>query len=217
MPLKVDFLMVPIMPTQKEIAEIRLKELGMGAIKAATSVGVPRDTVRDLIRGQKNSVRNDKVDDLARALRVLPGPLARNELVRLGEEEAPPWPKVGFTGRVGAGGSAINVEMDPDDARRSFPIIAGAPTTLRIAELDGDSLGALFNGWMVVYGQPVLFKDNLPYGNLCLVLTTDGEMTVKWLEKTRKRGVKLIDAAGMVYRDGVELQWAAPVVGMRPG
>jgi len=71
------------MRTYKEIAEIRLKELGIGAIEAATAVGMERTYIRDLVEGRKKSVRQDKVQKLAEALLVSAEALSRNEIVRV--------------------------------------------------------------------------------------------------------------------------------------
>ncbi|QXZ80183.1 repressor protein C [Rhizobium sp. L51/94] len=67
----------------KALAEIRLKELGLGAVEAATSVDVERTFIRDIIVGRKKTVRADKLPILARALRLNPEALLRNEIIRL--------------------------------------------------------------------------------------------------------------------------------------
>jgi hypothetical protein len=71
------------MPTLKEIVVKRLKELGMGPIAAAVAGGIERTYIRDIIEEKKRSVRSDKLEGLARALRLDAAALARNELIRV--------------------------------------------------------------------------------------------------------------------------------------
>jgi len=77
------------MPTLKEIVVKRLKELNMGPIEAANAGGIERTYIRDIVEEKKRSVRSDKLEGLARALRLDAAALARNELVRTDGETAP--------------------------------------------------------------------------------------------------------------------------------
>ncbi|WP_234851598.1 S24 family peptidase [Sinorhizobium meliloti] len=74
------------MGTLKEIVENRLAELGLGAVEAAVQGGIERTFIRDIVEGKKKSVRSDKVEGLARALRLDPAALARNEMVPMNGE-----------------------------------------------------------------------------------------------------------------------------------
>jgi hypothetical protein len=79
------------MLTLKEIVVTRLEELHMGPIAAANAGGIERTFIRDIIEEKKRSVRSDKLEGLARALRLDAAALARNELVRLDDDKpAPP-------------------------------------------------------------------------------------------------------------------------------
>lgn len=202
-----------------ERVEKRLEALGLTAAEVSAAATNSKDTIRNWQRAAKGDPKRGagikSLEAVARELKTNVRWLVEGIPPEEGPAADGAVPKAQFTGRVGAGGSAIHVEYDPNEAKR-LPLIAGPAEGLRIAELDGHSLGVQFDRWLVIYGRPVTFKDDLPYGQLCLVLTTDDEMTVKWLQRTRKKGVKLLDAAGETYRDGVELQWAAPVLGMRP-
>lgn len=77
------------MKTLKEIVEKRLEELGLGAVEAAVQGGIERTFIRDIVEDKKKSVRSDKVEGLARALRLDPSALARNEMVRMSDEPKP--------------------------------------------------------------------------------------------------------------------------------
>jgi phage repressor protein C with HTH and peptisase S24 domain len=65
----------------KTIVEKRLEELNLSPIEAATRAGLERTFLRDIIVGRKKSVRADKMGELAKALKLDPGALARNEMV----------------------------------------------------------------------------------------------------------------------------------------
>ncbi len=77
------------MSTLKEIVVERLKQLQIGAVEAATSAGIERTFIRDIVEDRKKSVRADSVIKLAKALKLDPAALARGELVPLGENARP--------------------------------------------------------------------------------------------------------------------------------
>lgn len=80
--------------TLKEIVVLRLKQLKVGAVEAATGANIERTFIRDIVEGKKQSVRADKMEPLARALFLDPAALARGELVA--SDDAPDFtePKV---------------------------------------------------------------------------------------------------------------------------
>lgn len=66
----------------KDLVTLRLKQLKVGAVEAATGAGIERTFIRDIIKEDgKKSVRSDKMAGLARALFLDPTALARGELV----------------------------------------------------------------------------------------------------------------------------------------
>lgn len=67
----------------KKIVEIRLEELGLGAVEAATAAGIERTFIRDIVEDKKKSVRSDKIANLARALKLDAAALAQNQMVRI--------------------------------------------------------------------------------------------------------------------------------------
>jgi|GEM_PF-3406391 len=69
------------MANLKEIVEIRLEQLGLGAVEAATAAGIERTYIRDIVERKKKSVRADKLAALASALKIDAAALARGELV----------------------------------------------------------------------------------------------------------------------------------------
>lgn len=127
----------------------------------------------------------------------------------------PDVPEAMVAGAVGAGGAIINVDEDMGENRRTIPVLAGDLEGAGAVEIKGASLGP-FEGWYAVMGRRATFTDQL-YGRLCVVQTADDkQIFIKWVERTRRKGVKLVSGDGEIERDGVELEWAAPVIGMRP-
>lgn len=106
---------------------LRLKQLKVGPIEAATGAGIERTFIRDLIKPDgKRSIRSDKMDGLARALFLDPQALAKGELVPsddapdyetgLREKPAPPSGDIqNLTIDTGAGGGrSLSVEFDDE-------------------------------------------------------------------------------------------------------
>jgi hypothetical protein len=74
------------MKNLREIVEERLAQLGLGAVEAAVQGGIERTFIRDIVEGKKKSIRSNKIGELARALRLDPTALARNEMVPVNHE-----------------------------------------------------------------------------------------------------------------------------------
>ncbi|MGN7749761.1 S24 family peptidase [Sinorhizobium sp. 22678] len=75
------------MKNLKEIVEARLAELGLGPVEAAVQGGIERTFIRDIVEDKKKSVRANKLAELARALRLDPAALARNEMLPIEKED----------------------------------------------------------------------------------------------------------------------------------
>lgn len=90
------------MSTLQKIVVDRLQELGIGPVEAATAADLERTYIRDIVTGKKRTVMAGKIRLLARALRLDPDALARNESVPLDYNEAPsarPTPNASFPPR----------------------------------------------------------------------------------------------------------------------
>lgn len=100
------------MSTLKQLVEKRLEELGMGSVEAATSVGVQRNFLRDILLEKKHSVRSDKMPELAKALRMPVSELARELGMPAGQGETR---MVTVAAHVQAGDWAETWEWADDD------------------------------------------------------------------------------------------------------
>lgn len=125
----------------------------------------------------------------------------------------PEVPDTPVAGRTGAGGAIIDVDADIGEHVRRVAVVSGYPAAA--AEVSGLSMGSLFEGWYAIISERDAFHDGL-YGQLCVMETDDGEVLIKWIERTRRKGVRLVSGDGSEHADGVQLRWAAKVIGMRP-
>lgn len=94
----------------------------------------------------------------------------------------------------------------------------GATDNTVAVEIRGDSLGPLFDRWLVFYDdvrRPITSDTDL-IGKLCVVGLVDGRVLIKKIKKSRARGLfHLISQAEDPILD-VEIEWAAAVRTMVP-
>jgi SOS-response transcriptional repressor LexA len=203
--------MIVDMPSLREIVIQRLDELGVSAIQAAEQSGLKREFIYDIVEGKKQSVRSDKLPELARALKLDAAALARNAMKRLPESGSPdtvpvPPGRLPYGGVVAAGDWLTVDEFNQDLADQvvpeSVPRHPGYPKLEQIAwRVRGDSMdqaGILDGMWLV--GAPYLeYVDRigeLDNGAYVVVERTryqgaERELTVKEVQFAR-RGMRLI-------------------------
>lgn len=121
---------------------------------------------------------------------------------------------VPLVGYVGAGAEArffgdqghLDEVNAPDNA---------ADETVAV-EVRGDSLGALFDRWLVFYDDVHRPVTSDQIGRLCVVGLPDGRILVKKIQKSRGKGLyHLLSNTEAPILD-VEIEWAAKVTDMRP-
>lgn len=189
------------------IAALRAAK-GWSQAKLGVEVGAGQTTISSWERGRTEPTRED-VGRIAGALGV---PVAAIELPH---GETPPANRtVPLVGYVGAGAQAIRFSdgQGPFDHVEA-PDIATEQTVA--AEIRGDSLGALFNEWLVFYDDvqsPVRAELN---GKLCVVGLPDGRVLVKQLKRAPEGRWHLISNTEGPLLDQ-EVDWAARVIDMRP-
>jgi hypothetical protein len=136
---------------------------------------------------------------------------------------APPPPKtddaddgVPLVGRIGAGSKMILFSQG-DDPRERVRAPEGATPETVAAEIDGTSLGELFDKWLVYYDRRQDPPSDDLIGRLCVVGLADGRVLVKKLRRGR-RGKGYFDLHSNteppMYDEVVE--WAARVKQMSP-
>lgn len=121
-------------------------------------------------------------------------------------------PVVGFVGA----GSEAHYYAEAQGPFDEVPMPVGGTADTVAVEIRGDSLGSMFNTWLVYYDQvrtpptPELLRE------LCVVGLVDGRVLVKQLlPGSRPRHFHLLSQTEGLIED-VELEWAAKVKSMTP-
>lgn len=120
-------------------------------------------------------------------------------------------PLVGF---VSAGSQAVYLPL-PNDELDRVPAPPGATPLTRSLEIRGDSLGELFDRWLVYYNDVRSPITTDLYGKLCVVGLADGRVMVKKVRRTREGLYDLISNNDDPIKN-VVVEWAAQVTDMRP-
>ena len=155
----------------------------------------------------ENSKRNVSLKNLAKCAAALG--VAQADLVT--EDSA----KVLILGMVNAGADSVLFSdgqgpFDDVDA----PSWAG-PTTVAV-EVRGDSLGAVFNGWLIFYDDRRDPPTDDLMGRLCVLELVDGRVMAKVIRPGSRPGAfNLFSNFSQPLYD-VEIRWAAQVREMRP-
>lgn len=169
------------------------KEIGLTSLRAISKVGrVPLEWLTDNI-GEPD--------------------LAQGKINGHPDEHTVP-----LVGYVGAGAAAHFYAVAQGELDR-VPAPAGATASTVATEIRGDSVGPLFNRWLVYYDDvrsPVT-PDML--GRLCVVGLFDDRVLVKQIARSKK--VKgMYDLISNSFTEppieGVEIMWAAKVTNMVP-
>jgi hypothetical protein len=125
---------------------------------------------------------------------------------------APTTPVVGY---VSAGARAtLFAEGQGPLGHVSAPEDASESTVA--VEIRGDSLGALFNEWLVFYDDVRSPVTPDLHGRLCVVGLADGRVLIKQLRPSRTLGLYHLYSQTEEPILDQEILWAAAVTGMRP-
>ena len=158
--------------------ERRLEAVGLTANAASKEAGRP-DAIRNLRRaveaGKRKGISTDTLSALAPVLKTNPAWL----LNETGDETANGVPLVGY---VGAGADAI-LFADGHMPSEFVDAPDGATANTVAVEVQGTSLGELFDRWLVYYDaiRAPVTSDLL--NRLCVVGLADGRVLVKKLVK----------------------------------
>lgn len=198
--------------------ERRLKLLKLSANAASKEAHKP-DAIRNMRRAVKegrNGVNMATLEALAPVLRTtLPWLLEEKGDEEIAtEDHAKKPPVVQLIGYVGAGAKTHYYDVGPGALEEVAAPQGATPDTVAV-EIRGDSLGGVFNHWLVYYDdvrRPVT-EDLI--GRLCVVGLHNGQTLIKELRAARNGRFRLISATEDPMED-VEVEWAAAVKQMTP-
>ena len=175
---------------------------------AAKSVGVPYPTYAGHENGGKGAFKRDDAAKYARVFKVnlewlLTG---RGPMRRSGQT-----PVLGY---VGAGAEVYPVD---DHAQGSSldTVDANLPEDAVALVIRGDSQHPLQDGWIIVYAK---HQDGVPddcLGKLCVAKVHDGPTLLKTVSRGRVARTFDLESWNAPRREGVRLDWAAPVIAIK--
>lgn len=184
----------------------RLKELrnslGWTLERAATEMSVSRSQYIKLERGERR-LTADYIERAAKAFGATAGEIL---------SEATEVPLVGY---VGAGAEA-HFYAHGDGDYEMVPAPEGATSDTVAAEIRGDSLGPLFDRWLVYYDEVRSPVTPDLIGRLCVVGLPDDRVLVKKITRAKTPGLfHLLSNTEEPIFDA-EIMWAARVKNMVP-
>jgi hypothetical protein len=138
------------------------------------------------------------------------GPGPTGEPTIYPEQPDPAIPRVPVVGYVGAGSTAHFYDVDQGNLDDVVPPEGSTPSTVAV-EIRGESLGTVFNRWIVFYDN--IHRPVAPelIGELCVVGLADGRILIKQLQRGKTKGLfNLISSNDKPIQD-VEIEWAARV------
>lgn len=168
-------------PLQKIVAQ-RMKELGLKPIPTATSVGLERGFIRDILRGKKRTLKMDKIEPLARALKMDPDDLGLGVLggMQLRRVRVSGWVQAGLWDESSEfpDDEQYDVHVPKDDSLANFQLYG--------AEVRGPSMNRRYNeGTVLIFTRIDETGEDFQVGRRYIVERerADGlrEMTVKKL------------------------------------
>lgn len=178
----------------------------------ADALNVDPSAVTRILDGTRR-VRLDEVSRIAEYLGETPPPLGQEfELEELDDDRR----TVPVKGYVAAGATAHFLPLDEGELDRVDAPKGSTDRTVAL-EIRGDSLGELFDRWIVFFDDvrsPV--TDDL-LGKLCVVEIEDGRVLVKKLKRQPNgRFTLLSDSMRQEPIEDVAIRWAAQVRGVFP-
>ena len=172
--------------------------------RAATAMGVSRGQYIKLERGERRLT--DRYITLASQAFDVP------ETAVFGPMETETVPIVG---QVGAGSEA-HYYAESQGPFDEAPMPEFGSTDTVAVEVRGDSLGALFNQWLVYYDDVRTPPTSDLLGRLCVVGLVDGRVLVKKLMRGSRPGAFHLFSVNESPIEDAEIEWAARVTGMVP-
>jgi transcriptional regulator with XRE-family HTH domain len=179
------------------------------AREAAATLGLSYSTYA----GHENGSRGPKREQLMQYARKFK---VSTDWLLTGRGQAPVEPReVPVLGFVGAG-AAANYFAEGQGPFETVPAPEDSTPDTVAVEIRGDSLGAVFNQWLVFYDEVRSPVTPDMIGRLCVVGLNDDRVLVKQIQRSRVPGLfHLVSNTEAPILD-VEIGWAAKVKRMVP-
>jgi transcriptional regulator with XRE-family HTH domain len=178
---------------------------GLSQARLADLSGTSQPQIKRLEDGERKLTRQ-WAERLAPHLGVAP------EQLVFGEKQPATVPLVGYVGA----GSLATVFSDGQGPFDEVPAPDGATENTVSVEIRGESLGSLFDRWLIFYDEVRDPPRSAWIGKLCVIGCADGRVLVKKLARGQLPGhYTLISNVEPPIYD-VLVDWAAPVKTMTP-
>ncbi|MGB3389483.1 MAG: helix-turn-helix transcriptional regulator [Pseudaminobacter sp.] len=174
----------------------------------ARRIGVKPQAIQAIEAGKVEKPRN--IVAIAKALDMDAGfLLTGDENAVLDLNEVP------LVGYVGAG-AAAHYYASADEGLGTAPAPEGATESTVAVEIRGDSLGSLFEHWLVYYDEVRSPVTHDMIGRLCVVGLIDDRVLVKKIQRSKSPGLfhLLSNTEDPIF--DAEVVWAARVKSMMP-
>lgn len=122
---------------------------------------------------------------------------------------------VPLKGYVGAG-AAAHFYGDADSELERVPAPKKSSKHTVAVEIRGESLGRLFDSWLVYYDEVRSPVTQDMIGVLCVVGLNDDRVLVKRIKRARTPGLFHLESNTEGTINDVEIAWAAKVIDMKP-
>jgi transcriptional regulator with XRE-family HTH domain len=125
--------------------------------------------------------------------------------------------KVAVVGYIGAGAEVIpfddfakGVGLNEVEAPMGY---SGECVAVQVR---GNSMYPIEDGWLVFYRKDLDGVDESAVNKLCVVKVADGATLIKKLRKGSRKGLFNLESWNAPLQEDVRLDWAAPVIDIRP-
>ena len=198
--------------------ERRLEALGLTASAASKKAGLSTDAIRNIKRAveansSRHGVSTRTIARLAPVLQTSVGWLLEGR----GDEAVthPGQRVVPLVGHVGAG-AAMHYYSGAQGPLDEVPAPEGSSDRTVAVEIRGDSLGPVFDHWLVFYDDVRRPVSSDLVGRLCVVGLADGRVLIKKIKRSRTRGFYHLLSQTVDPILDVQVEWAAKVNHMAP-
>jgi hypothetical protein len=206
--------------TRGDRLRIARERLFQSARLAAQAIGIAVSTYGAHERAEDPGGRDygpNEAKYYAKRFRVTPewlltgfGPGPTGEAIVYPEQPDPAIPRVPVVGYVGAGSTAHFYDVEQGNFDEVVPPEGSTPSTVAV-EIRGESLGTVFNRWIVFYDN--IHRPVAPelIGELCVLGLTDGRILIKQLQRGKSKGLFTLISSNDKPIQDVEVEWAARV------
>lgn len=184
-----------------------LAELGKSQQWLADQVGIKQPSINAII--QRPDLKTRHTVRIAKALGVTPDWLETGR----GEKRTGGRSQALIVGKVGAGAEIHRLEEGVVLASIEPPSGVG---DCNAAEIEGDSMHPLQDGWLIFYGEEHRGIPDECVGKLCVLQVKDGPTLLKTLKRGTRKGFWRLESWNAPAREDVKVEWAAKVIDIRP-